>query len=293
MDNLPKNIIPNIPSGHNFIVWLSHDVDRVNKTLFHSLYYGLKERRMHHFCSIFAKINPYWDFEWIMKTELKYGVRSTFFFLNETMKVDWLRPKTVFFADVFRYKINDPNIVAMIKRLDREGWEIGMHGSFYSYKDQRLLREEKQVLEGILGHSVHGTRQHALNLDIPGTWKMQKNVGFHYDTSFGHTGRIGYKDGMFYPYRPFNDDFVEFPLAIMDTALFREYKLQSEAKEACLEIIKLAESKRTILTILWHQRVFTPGEFPGLPELYEFIIQECQKRKALFCTGKDIFNFIK
>ncbi len=284
-----RNIGPQIPPGHNFIVWLSHDVDRVHKSVMHSIYYALKEKRTCHLRSIFAKPNPYWDFEWIMKTEEKLGVRSTFFFLNETMPLNWFDPKTFILA-TGRYKFSEPRIKDIIKQLDRNGWEIGLHGSFNSYLNEELLKQEKSDLEDIVGHEVKGVRQHYLNLDVPYTWEIQQKIGLKYDASYGLTKEIGFRDEKYHPFQPFENGFTVFPLAIMDTALFRQYKNWEEAKRGCLEIIDIAEKKKTVLSVLWHQRVFTPGEFPGRPELYEFIIQECQRRRALFCTGNNIFN---
>jgi len=282
----------NLPSNSKFLVWLSHDVDRVSKKLYHSLYYGLKGLNFYHLKSLFARDDPYWNFERIMTIENKYDVKSTFFFLNESMKPNIFNPKN-FITASGRYNILGDNIRKIIVDLDNNGWEIGMHGSFYSYQDINLLQKEKNVLEEILNHKVEGTRQHYLNLNIPQTWQDHKNLGFKYDASFGSTTCIGFKDEIFYPFKPFNDSFTVFPVCLMDKILFQGSKSIDEIWNNCVDIINIAEEKKTILSVIWHQRVFNEQEFPGYTEIYERLIEECSSRGAGFCTGINIFNFIK
>jgi len=286
-----KQVRFTLPSSKKFLVWLSHDVDRVYKTFFHSIYYAINERNIRHFLDYFKKGNPYWNFERIMSLESKHGVRSTFFFLNESMKASVLQPRSFILAKG-RYEILDPKIQEIIRKVDHDGWEVGVHGSYESYKNQPLLENEKQTLEGIVNHPVTGIRQHYLNLSIPQTWKIQKSVGLKYDASYGLTQDIGFRDQVFYPFRPFNDEFIVFPLTIMEKPLFDRSKDLEDAWETCLKWIGLAEKKGTLLSLLWHQRIFDEHGFPGYREIYERIIVECLKRDAQFCTGKDIHNYI-
>ena len=282
----------NLPPNKKFFVWLSHDVDRVYKTFLHSCFYAIKERNIHHFSGYFQGTNSYWNFERILSLESKHNVKSTFFFLNERMKANLLNPKSFILAKG-RYNILNPEIQKIIRTIDEEGWEVGLHGSYNSYLDESLLDKEKQTLENIIQHPIAGIRQHYLNLSIPETWKIQKSLGLKYDASFGLTRDVGFRDEVYYPFRPFNDEFIVFPLTIMERPLFDLSKNTDDAWQTCLKLINIAEEKGTLLSLLWHQRIFDENGFPGYRQMYEKIIIECLKRGAQFCTGKDIFHYIK
>ena len=118
--NNSKQIAPKLPEGKNFLVWLSHDVDRTHKTFLHSIYYFIKERKMHHLKTLFSSDDPYWNFEKIIDIENSFGVKSTFFFLNEQMKASILKPKSFILAKG-RYKIANPKIKDVIQTLHKKG----------------------------------------------------------------------------------------------------------------------------------------------------------------------------
>jgi len=229
-----------------------------------------------------------------MEIEEKYGVRSTFFFLNESKKLKFLDPST-YKLSLGNYDINSPEIVGIIKELDNNGWEIGVHGSYDSYKNKELLVKEKIELERIMGHRVIGIRQHYLNLEIPTTWQFQKEVGFKYDASFGYSRNVGFKENKIIPFRPFGeeDDFLVIPTTIMDGALFYKYPVFSNNWKKISEIFKYAEKNGSLITILWHQRVFNKNEFLGWSKIYEKIIQEGLRRGAWFGACKDVYEWFK
>ncbi|MFB6088948.1 MAG: hypothetical protein ABEK36_04180, partial [Candidatus Aenigmatarchaeota archaeon] len=121
---------------------------------------------------------------------------------------------------------NDIKIIKQIHKLNKGGWETGLHGSYYSYKDKEKLNQEKKDLEAVLADKVHGIRQHHLNLDIPETWQYQEKTGLEYDTSLGLKNSIGFRWGTCFPFHPLNPNtkqqlsILELPLIIMDTPLF-------------------------------------------------------------------------
>lgn len=269
---------------NNFVVCLSHDVDRTfksfqfishflsnfNKQKYKSAFYQLK--------SLFVK-NHYWGFDKIIAIEESCGVKSTFFFLNESYPFN-LIDFSSWKLSLGYYSIFDDAIKKVIKKLDSGGWEIGVHGSYNSYRDIELLKKEKRDIESILGHEVKGIRQHFLNLNED-TWLLQKEAGFIYDASYGFTDDIGFKNDHYYLFAlDNNNDFFIIPLAIMDTCLMGK----SDPLARAISLIELAEKENGCLVLNWHQRMFCEREFPGYAQLYIDIIEECQKRDARFLT---------
>jgi len=275
------------PDNKKFAVCLTHDVDRIRKT--YQYITQVKKANYLQVRQLFKFRNPYWGFPAIMRIEDKFGVRSTFFFMQESKKISLLRPKQ-WVLSAGKYKFDDKKVCKIIQLLHRNGWEIGLHGSYDSYKNENSLREEKKELEDVLGAEVIGIRQHYLNLEIPKTWRIQQRVGFLYDASFGFRDRVGFRDERYLPFHPFDDSFLEIPLIIMDSALFLNYDSEGVIWKECLSLIEKVEKQKGLLTVLWHQRVFNEMEFPGWSRIYEKIIKECKRRNAYFGTCKDIFN---
>lgn len=276
------------PDGENFAVCLTHDVDRVKKT-YQAITHFLMDGRAYHLTSIFSTSNPYWTFDKIMEIEEKHNVRSTFFFLNESKRLNLFKPST-YKLTLGRYNIHNQKIIEVIKKLNKDGWEIGVHGSYDSYQNKDLILREKNELEGILGKPVLGIRQHYLNLDIPNTWELQREVGFKYDSSFGFRNRIGFRGNKIRPFRPFDDEFLEIPLTIMDGPLFKSSKGIYTAWRKCENLLKYIEKKKGLLTVLWHTDRFNDREYPNQMRVYEKIIEESLKRNAWVTNCREATN---
>lgn len=267
-----------------FCVCLSHDVDRVNKT-FQFLTHCLKNLKSRDLESAIYQVQSltqqahYWMFEKVMDIEEKLGVRSTFFFLNETYPFRPWKLESWRLALGY-YDMLAPKIQKVIRELDGHGWEIGLHGSYRSFRDVDLLKKEKAQLESIVGHQVLGIRQHYLNLDNE-TWARQAEAGFLYDASFGFTDNIGFKDNKFQPFMPFPaQQFYVMPLAIMDGCVIRRKNPLADA----LKVVDLARDQGACLVLNWHQERFSEREFPGWMDLYLRLIEECKVRNAHFTT---------
>jgi peptidoglycan/xylan/chitin deacetylase (PgdA/CDA1 family) len=274
-----------------FHVCLSHDVDRVTKTFQFVTHFlrNLQNRDLEsatYQVRSLAQRAHYWKFDKVMEIEEKLGLRSTFFFLNETYPFrPWKLPS--WRLALGYYDLFDPSLQKVIKDLDSHGWEIGLHGSYLSFKDVHLLKREKTDLESIVGHPIFGIRQHYLNLDHH-TWARQAEAGFLYDASFGFTDDIGFKESRFHPFIPLaNQRFYVMPLAIMDSCVIRKKNPLADA----LRVIELAQDKGACLVLNWHQERFNDKEFPGWMELYLRLIEECRARNAQFTTiGEYIRN---
>ena len=88
----------------------------------------------------------------------------------------------------------------MIREIDRQGWEIGLHSSWYSFDDVDELKRQKEALESALGHEVISIRQHYLHYDIRVTPVVQAAAGFKYDSTLGFNDNVGFRFGTCYPY---------------------------------------------------------------------------------------------
>ncbi len=270
---------------------LSHDVDRTRKSYqyitkslggFRS---GHFKQGFYHLISLFLK-NPYWSFDRIIAIEKEYEVRSTFFFLEESKRFDFFRPAE-WGLTLGKYRFDKPKIAEVIRWLDQNGWEVGLHGSYNSYRSSELLSSEKQKLENIVGHDILGIRQHFLNVDEE-TWRLQYQAGFGYDASLGYTRDIGFKDDRYHPFFPLdgNDRFLVIPMAMMDECLMNKKNI----RKAYLDLLDVAEKNKAVCVVNWHQRIFNEREYPGYSIVYEEIIKEGKKRNAHFTLLGKIYR---
>jgi len=289
-------IKPFWPNGNRFAVCLTHDVDEIRKTYQYITRtikflkrFDLKGLKNELF-SLMSKLkgkDPYWTFEDIVKLERELNVRSTFFFLKETGKISLL-DRTTWRHLGRRYDFRDPKVSEIIKKLHSEGWEVGLHGSFYSYSNYDLLKKEKQELENVLGDRVIGIRQHNLNLSIPETWRIHEALGFEYDTTLGSNHYVGFRWGTCFPFYPIDGDrflnVLEIPLIIEDIVLFR-YR---DPWKKFLDIVNEVKRCGGVLTILWHHSVFNDLDFPGWADMYRRMIECCKKEGAWITNACDI-----
>lgn len=267
---------------------LTHDIDRIKRTYqfftkpVKALLNGKGDEFFSAISTSFKKGN-YWNFEDITNIESSFNVKSTFFFLNESIKFSLLKPKTFILAKG-RYNINDSNIVEIIKWLDTNGWEVGLHGSYNSYKNIELLEHEKNVLEEILGHEVIGIRQHHLNLNS-NTWINQNQIGLKYDSSYGFNRDIGFKENIYLPFKPLENEFTVFPQVIMDSCFMADKNRWSKLDK----LLDICEQENAILVVNFHNDKFNTGDYKGYREAYIKIVEEGIKRKAAFKTLREYF----
>lgn len=264
-----------VPDDYSFALCLTHDVDRPYKT-FQSLYYTIVERDPSHLLDLLPWRNPYWTFEEIVSLEQSFGVASAFYFLSEQSLFrdrsirEWTNVES-WRLYAGRYDLGDPEIAELVEYLDERGWEIGLHGSYESYREPAMLKREKRWLEETLGQEVVGGRQHYLNLDRPSTWRYQRSTGLNYDASPGSSADFGFQDG-YHPFRPFDDHFAVFPTTLMECTLpdpATEYDL---AWEATRQLLDEARDHSGVMTTLWHPRYFS-DDYAGYTELYRTLVE--------------------
>jgi hypothetical protein len=280
---------PSAVADAEFALLLTHDVDRPYKTV-QSIYHAVEHRDPRQLKALLPGENPWWQFDDIVELEASLGVRSAFYFLREQHLLerppsDWLDP--FYWVEHFgRYDIETPKMLDLLDRLRDGGWEVGLHGSYDSYDDESSLRMENVMLESALGESVTGGRQHHLNRG-PETWDHHREIGLRYDASPGSSETFGFEE--YRPFRPFGDEFVVFPLTVMECALPDPGEDFDAAWRECEDLLVEAAENDAVMSALWHPRLFNRTDFPGYRRLYRRLIETALEMGAWVGAPADYY----
>jgi len=309
------------PNGKRFAVCLTHDVDTVS---LYSLKQLLRARRGHiskandgihklkecfGICTDLAKAgiyarqkDPIHCYERWMEVEKKVGAHSTFFFWP-----GWSNVRKHHHTDC-SYELSDRVVFdgvkcivrEMIKEIDRRGWEIGLHPSWYSFNDADELRIQKEVIEKVLGHEILSVRQHYLHYDIRCTPRAHSQAGFKYDSTLGFNDNIGFRFGTCYPWHLFDLrigkdlEILEIPLVVQDGAMLSPTKgMRLDEETAFQYIIQLTEAVEDVggvLTLLWHPNDIIKRNYWNL---YLKSLKYLKEKMAWFASVKEVGGWWK
>ncbi|UCH71488.1 MAG: polysaccharide deacetylase family protein [Thermoplasmatales archaeon] len=290
---------PEYIDGKKFTIFLSHDVDDIDISgrhifrsfipyPFHRHKLGFKK----FVSAYFKKQKPFINFKEIFKIEKKYNATSSFFFLATE-------------RDVFGHKYKLDDILNEISYISENECEIGLHTGFYSFDDINQIKQEKKKLEDVAGTKIIGVRNHLFRFTIPRSWKLLSLAGFEYASSLGYSDMIGFRNGICYPFKPYDlvenkkIDIIEIPPCVADIAMFSYMNINAyKAWEYIQNLIDTVEQLGGVLTILWHNWTFSyPVSYSGLfgkewTKLYEKILEYGHKKNAWLTNGKNISDFI-
>jgi hypothetical protein len=287
---IENGLKPEYPDGKKFVVCLTHDIDVVFLPRLHAYYGAIKSLMAGQmvnivkmpFYRINKKWNPLWNFKDIIEVEEKFNAKSSFYFLA-------LDPTD----QDYNYMIED--MEHELGYIIDKGWEVGLHGGHESYHDLEDIIQRKQRLEKVIGEKVIGYRNHYLRFRVPDTWKLLSKAGFKYDTTFGYSDCVGFRNGMCHPFKPFNlrtnnmIDILEIPLTLMDCTLFGNYMRldYKKAWELTKQLIDTVENYNGVITILWHNTFMQDDNL----RFYEKILKYCYDKNAWMTSGEETCNW--
>jgi len=281
------------PENKAFAVCLTHDVDDIYPPLSHILLssvHCLKDLNFQGSAAQFLwkfrdkEESPYFNLSEIMDLEASFGAKSSFYFIAAE-------------ADPIRFRYNIEDMGHHLGDISDRGWEVGLHGGYYSFNSPEAITREKKRLEAVLGKTVLGFRNHYLRFKTPDSWEILADAGFRYDSTFGHSNSVGFRNGMCHPFRPYNlkEDreitILEIPLVIMDVALFANSKSFEEAWECTKKLIDTTARLKGVITLLWHNFVFGCSFRKDWVRLYEKVLQYCSERGAWITSGEEIYRW--
>jgi len=156
------------------------------------------------------------------------------------------------------YDPRNAAIQKVIRWLDQNGVENGVHPGYNTFLSPDRLHQELSVLRQALGERPLGGRQHYLRWS-PQTWADWEECGLAYDSTVGYAERIGFRAGTCFPYRPWllwldrEASLIEFPLIVMDCVLAHKAGLTPQQQEEVIQdSISHCRCVGGVFTLLWH-----------------------------------------
>ncbi|MCF6347177.1 MAG: polysaccharide deacetylase family protein [Flavobacteriaceae bacterium] len=196
--------------------------------------------------------------------------------------------KTLFFFSVGDYTTYDKNISSrntkyrsLIKSI-ADYADVGLHPSYFTMKNEEILKKEKLRLENILNRPVTKSRQHYLRLDMPETYQSLVNLEVNEDFTMGYAAHYGFRAGTCTSFYFYDLDYEIqtplkiYPFAVMDITL-RDY-LELSNKRAYEVILKLAQEVKnvdgTFITLFHNDTLSNKGRWRRWKKLYIDIFKQ-------------------
>jgi hypothetical protein len=271
-------------------VFLTHDIDGLYNAWKTEGLWAAKNFRIDKLLHLFyleAIRRPAWfNIDDILKLHSEYDVRSTFFFLTEKGR----NTEGVTHAD---YDVNAPKIQQLFTRIKAHKSEIGLHKS-------ALIRSDFNAeLNKLPLNGINSNRYHFLKFQLPEAWQIMENAGVDLDASLGFAEQFGFRNSYGLPFSPYNFDqkkamnLIVTPLNIMDGTM--EYYMKMPTSEIAKTTINFMENNRkdAILSLLWHNREFSPFRFEAYLGIYKQVLSYLYDNKIKTMTASEIVNDFK
>ena len=165
---------------------------------------------------------------------------------------------------------------ARLVRKTADFARIGIHPSYRSNRNVKILGREISALESITGEKPQASRQHYLKLSLPGTYRNLLGEGIREDYSMGFVSAAGFRAGTCRPFYFYDlekekeTDLKLFPFQLMDRSLKDYMGLSSEeAYQTIRQMVDRVHGVAGTLISIWHTDTFSDyGEWKGWREVY-------------------------
>jgi hypothetical protein len=298
------------PDGHPFAICLSHDVDLVSEAV--TPRQALRSMRLSVLGSGAVRLarppvravravahgisrTPSAEaLERCVELEHAHGVTATYFFTVYPGSEGHRYDCTYDFDDPCLFGGERLTVAEVVQTIDREGFEVGLHGSYNSALIKERQAHEKHALELATGLAVTSVRQHFLHWDARTTPRIQSRAGLSADSTLGFNRNIGLRAGTSLPFRWFDVqrdealDLVELPMLVGDVALLRADALELGLELAwkTLEaVIDRIASVGGVATLVFHPNNLEESDHA---ELFRRTIGHGKERNAWFASVRDL-----
>ncbi len=196
--------------------------------------------------------------------------------------------KSLFFFDMGRYGKFDKNpsyknkkFRKLIQSISGKAF-VGVHPSYASNTNDKLVGIEKKQLAQITGKPVTASRQHYLKLKLPSTYNLLISNNITEDFTMGYSGYYGFRAGTCNSFLFFdlvNDQQTHlrlYPFAYMEVTLNNYLNLSiDESKKIISKLVQTIKKYNGTFIPLWHNSTLCNcKEWKGWREVFEHTLQE-------------------
>jgi hypothetical protein len=275
---------PPWPKGARYVVCLSHDVDMVARTwtptqIARSLRLaatgsgprriGAADRaavalralgRAVKYRTSFAPSSAE-TLQRCVELEASRGVTASYFFTVYPPEPPSVYDCVYAFSDRLSFRGARRTVRDVARMLAAEGFDVGLHGSYWSATRAEALTAERHALEEALDREVRTTRQHWLHWDARTTPLAQERAGLTADSTLGYNRNVGFRAGTSFPFflgsgDPFwAVDVLEVPLVVQEAALFALNALELDerlAREVVTTLLERVAGVNGVFSFLVH-----------------------------------------
>jgi hypothetical protein len=207
--------------------------------------------------------DPNYTFELLMDVAEAAGQTALFNILARTRVEPGAAPASPMDA---AYRLTDPPIRTLLRRVGERGHRIGLHGSYNSYASAEQMVLEMGNLRHALDEQGIGSdrlpaRQHYLRWTAPDTWRHLEQAGALFDSTLGYAEAPGFRCGTCRPFPVFDLEtrtplsLWEHPLIVMDVALQPASLQRGPIDEVLRQVAGVASMCKEVggeFVILWH-----------------------------------------
>ena len=237
--------------------------------------------------AIAAGTRHQWHFDSWMSLERSLEMRSAFYF---GARHGSLLQYALGTPDSF-YDVRQPEFTRVLRRLEEQGFEVGLHASYRACESAKTLARENETLAAAVGHPVEGIRHHYWRLDPDdpdATFAAQAAAGLRYDSSLGFERYPGWRRGSALPFAPYDQRTgdgvatIELPNAWMDAQLFLygagRFRTEEQRHALLARLIDAAAASHGLLVADMHDYVFDEVLYPGWREAWQWLWEQVTAR---------------
>lgn len=181
-------------------------------------------------------------------------------------------------------KYNNIAFIRLIHQL-RESVDIGLHPSYNTPRDIKLIELEKDRLEQVLGETVSNSRQHFLRFFLPTTYNKLLEAGITDEYSMLYAEQAGFRASTcssFFFYDLVQDaktTLLIHPITFMEGSFAEDLKMKpNEALTEMKKLISEVEKVNGSFLCIWHNHTLSDvGFWKGWKEVHSMVIEEMKE----------------